>query len=322
MLRLSASPPSPTPLWRSLVALALASAIGPLAACNHETDERLGIDKKARAEWDPKALDSEGELEKAVTVSAAEVAKKLGSHRLSQSAKMQLQTGAKKSSLEEKWKFEIDGKGGVHANHENDHGFGFETLVVDGSIYARPLYGRYVRRAIEGDEIERLQAEQMNVLSGYLQVLGRFAERKEGGAVTHLGRPAHKVLLSLAGSPSRLRDKDPNHVWRKNMKVSALSGEVIVDDASGLPLKAQLDATYTTQRQPLIDDSGAQTPRPGEIQVVLAYRGDVEDVGVVPALTAPSDFVANANRPRPMLDRQELLEGLVTPSPATGGGGK
>ena len=287
------------------------------AGCKRDSDERLGLDDKKLHEFDPESLASGAELEKAVSISTEDAAKKLGAYKLVQSAKLQLASGEAKDALDETWVMSIDGKGGTALLHENSHDYGFETVILGGQIYVKPRYGRFVRRPIEGDEVERARDEHEGALASWLAVLGRFADRKDGGATSHLGRPAHKVILSLASSPSRLRDKEPAHQWRRSVRVSALSGEVIVDDASGAPLKAQLDAAYTTPRAVATE---GETPKgPAEVSVTLAFHSVVEDLGAVPAVEAPAD-ATSALRPRPLLDKQVLLDGLVTPpsGPSTG----
>ncbi len=298
-------------LARAAAASLLAAPLLLCAGCRHEADERLGLDeKKSQHEFDPTALASGAELEKAVGLTSAEAAKKLGAHKLVQSAKLQLAVGEAKDALDETWTMEVDARGNAHLNHENSHDTGFETWFLDGQAYVRPRYGRFVRRLAEGDEIERARDEQQGVFASWLAVLGRWAARKDGGAVTHLGRPAHKIVLSLDGSPSRLRDKDPNHQWRKQMMVSALSGEVIVDDASGAPLHAVLDASYTAPRGTM------EATKPGEVAVTLSYRADVQDLGAVAQLQPPADFVPALVRPRPLVDKQVLLDGLIAPPKA------
>ena len=301
--------------WLSGLAVTASFSLG---GCRHDTDERLGLDDKhAVGEFDVSALARAGELEKAVAAPVAEVEKKLGPYRLVESAKLTLGAGGakgdKQDTLEDSWRLEIDGQGGSSILHENSKGYGFESVIAGGAVYIRPKYGRFVKRAPEGDEVERARDEAQGVLASWLSVLGRFAARKDAGATTFAGRPAHKVELSLLSSPARLRDGDPAHAWRRDMKVSVLSGEVLVDEKSGAPLHAVLDASYTAER-------GGESKT--EIQVSLAYRGEIESVGAITAIAAPADFVPAPVRVRPLLDKQLLLDGLAAPPAAATGSDK
>ena len=294
-----------------LLAAGVAGASLLVTGCRHDVEERLGIDeKKGTPQFDPTSLDSSGELEKALATSTIEIAKRLGSYRLVQRAKVEVGAGERKDSLDETWTLEVDAKGNSRTLHENNHGYGVETFFVDGTFYVRPKYSQLVKRVPEADEVERARDEIQGVLASYLDVLGRFAKRKDAGAMDVGGRKAHKVALSLDSSPEKLRDPDPTHAWRKSIKASALVGEMQIDDASGAPLHATLVAAYTGHRLRAAAGEGKATDE--EVRVALDVKADMEAIGSLPAVTAPVDAIASPLRPRPILDRQALLDGLVT----------
>src|SRR5438552_1801557 len=91
---------------------------GVLAGCQRDSDERLGLDERRQASFDPAALAAPGELEKALARPSAEVARQLGAYRLTQSARLTVGRGEHKGTLEESWKLESDGHGGLHLLHE------------------------------------------------------------------------------------------------------------------------------------------------------------------------------------------------------------
>ena len=289
----------------------LTSLLGP--GCKRDSDERLGLDeKRASTPLDPAELARPGELERALGTPAADVAAKLGSWRLTESATLAIGAGEKRDTLDESWKLEVDARGGTHVVVENSHGHGFETVVSGGAVYNRPRYGRFARHVPEGDEVDRARDAVQGVLAGYLGVLGRFADRKDEGDTTVGGRRARRIKLALAGSPGRLRDSDAAHAWRKTMKVSALDGTVDVDVQSGAPLHAVLEATWTAQQPP-----AAEGGAPVEVSVKLSLRAEVDQLGAVPPIAVPEGPLLPATRTRPLVDRSILLDGLVQPGSAT-----
>ena len=280
-------------------ALAIALTVGCLG-CRHDGDENLGLARARPAAVDVGALAKTGELEKALAMPSTEIARAIGAHRFTATTKLDVSSGETRDSLEETFRLDVDARGWSHLVHEDSHGNGSEAIAAGGDYFVRPRWGRFVRRSPEGDEVERARDEMETVLAGYFQVLGRFASRALDGETTVAGRRALKVKLALAPTPAAFTDEDPAHAWRSSARVSALDGEVDVDAASGAPLAARLDARYSAKR-------GDRA-----IEVALAYRGSVEPGA--PAVAAPADSIAT-ERPRPLVERQQLLDGLATGKP-------
>ena len=79
------------------------------------------------------------------------------------------------------------------------------------------------------------------------------------------------------------------------MNVRYIDGDVVLDAKSGAPLSVRLEAQYTFVRD----------GKP--VQATLAYK---QTTAARQAMIAPPDDWTTLSRPRPMLDQQELLEGL------------
>jgi hypothetical protein len=304
----------------SLVAALVAAAAA--GGCQHGADERLGLDERSgAASFRIADLARPGELERALARPSTEAARRLGGYRLVTTAHLELARAARadgkseagdslpdplpgplKESYQETWRLEQDAQGSTHLAHEDDRGGGIELVAVGRELYSRPRYARYSRRPVEGDELERARDQAWHVVGSYLGVLGRFAARRDAGSVAAAGgRSARRVALSLAPTPAALVDGEPAHALRQGMKVGALEGEVWLDEADGEPLHAVLRARYTTPRA----DGGL-------VLVSLDLKSDVEAVGGVAAIAAPEGALPPASRPRPLLDRQQLLDKLVT----------
>ena len=278
--------------------LALSAAL--FLACGKGGDENLGLSSRPAVEAaiDLAGIARPGALEAALAVPAAIVDKRLGPHARTQTLALTLASGDSKESFDERWQSELDAGGHVHLLHETSRDQGMEYLALDGKLFVRPRHARWVGRDAEGDEVERLQATHAGTLGGELAVLGRFAARAEA-ATTVGGRSAVRVRLSRAPSPAAWKsDGEAAHAWRASLAVSALEGEAVIDAASGALLSAKLDASYRFTRD------GKQ------VDVTLAYRSETH-VGATAAIAAPDDALASLKRPRPMVDRATLLEGLV-----------
>jgi hypothetical protein len=228
---------------------------------------------------------------------STEVAARLGTYRLTAAVKLVLGSGEAADALDESFRLEVDAAGGSHLVRETSHDQGSEAIAAGGSYYVRTRYGRFAKRAPEGDEVERARDEAEGLLAGYLDVLGRFAARSDGGTGDWKGRAAVKLKLALA-APAPFADPDPAHAWRSTIEVDALDGEVWVDEKTGVVLRELLDARYRSRRDARV------------VAVTLHFQSDRDALGAIAPITAPADAVSPA-RPRPLLDRQALLEGLA-----------
>jgi hypothetical protein len=170
---------------------------------------------------------------------------------------------------------------------------------VGGEAFVRPRYGRFVRRRPEGDELDRMRALVEGAGAGYLGLVERWLTVSDAGRGEVAGRAALRLKLGRAPTPApAAAESQPARRWRDTMKVRAIEGALALDAASGAPLSIDLRLEYGFERdgQP--------------IAVTLAYR---QETGVAEPIRAPVDAVV-ARRPRPMLDRQALLDGLMDES--------
>lgn len=288
-----------------LLRLLIAALFAATAGCRHEGDENLGLaGKRHDLTIDVSSLAQAGELEKALALPSEEVQARLGAHRLEAVTKLVLGSGDSADTLDESFRLDVDGKGGSHLVRESSHGYGIEAIAAGRAYYVKPRYGRFVRRAPEGDEVARARDEVQGLGAAYLGLLGRFAARSSAGTVDYHGRSAVKVKLALAGSPGAFSDPDPAHAWRADVAVSALEGEAWVDEKTGAPLHVTLDAKYRSHRDAR------------EVAVSMHYQSDVLELGAIEPIAAPADAAPPIARARPLLDRQALLDGLA---PSHGG---
>jgi hypothetical protein len=200
-------------------------------------------------------------------------------------------------TLDESYKLDSDGKGGLHVVHDNGRGEGLEAILTNGTLYARPRYLAFTRRRPEGDDVERLRLTVEGVAHDYLELLARWLLVSEVGRVDVGGHAGVKLKLSAVASPAPMKPSDdPGKQWRESVRVRFIDGEVVVDTASGALLAARVDSVYTCAR---------------EGQAMTVTLGFKQTTTAAQPIVAPAESV-DARRPRPMLDKQVLLDGLTT----------
>jgi hypothetical protein len=89
-----------------------------------------------------------------------------------------------------------------------------------------------------------------------------------------------------------------------------LDGTVTIDRQKGTLLTLQLHVRFVAPRPESAAGGGERVQVEAEHQVrVVALEKDV------PAIAAPAEWIDPPSRPRPMLERQELLNGLLPGRP-------
>jgi hypothetical protein len=185
----------------------------------------------------------------------------------------------------------------VHLVHDNSRD-GLEAVIVGNQIYSKPRYGHWTKRRAENDDIERLRDNVEGVPYAYLELLSRWLVVKEAGRDGQKAR----LALSAASSPSSAPAETlPQRRWRDSVKVRSIQGEWLVDAATGAPLGGKLEASYTFER----------SDRKEPVTVTLDYQ---QQLSAAQEITPPANAV-EPKRPRPMLDRDTLLDGLAPVKP-------
>lgn len=269
-----------------------------VCACGRRGDENLGLSAGAdKTAPELSKLTQPEELARALALGGHALDERLGPHRMDATSTLKLDSsGRDPQSLDERFSVQSDGRGAVHLVHDNSRGNGFEATALGADLYVKPRYGRFVRRKIESDELERLRATAESAAAADLRLLSRFVQVREAGTASIAGHAGVKLSLSARSTPDAApAESEPGRKWRETLAVRYIDGDVVVDAKTGAPLTVRLDAAYTFLRD----------GKP--MSATLAYK---QTTSATPgAIAAPSDY-ATLERPRPMLDRQTLLEGL------------
>lgn len=214
------------------------------------------------------------------------------------------------ATLEEKRLVEVDEQGALHLSSQNDHGYGMEAVVDHQHLYMRLQHAPFVRRIPEGDEVERLRAVAYESGAALLESVASALYLSPPSETNRLGRPAWAVALSRQDGVSPRRTVDaPGKAWRGHVIVEAIDGQAVVDRQRGTLLELKLSVRFQAPRGPV--PPGTPSVEGERVQVEAQHELHVVALGnKVEAIKTPSDWVDPPMRPRPTLDKQELLNGL------------
>lgn len=331
---------APGPLGAAVLVLAVATA---LPGCKKQSAENFGLVETAPAVT---ATPSSAELTRAdlllqlLSLSHAEVTARLGPHRIESQTQWSIapvvvagagaasgagpvKPGFKADSpaqpydggaawestavtLDETRSIAVDAAGRLQLASQNDHGTGVEAVLDQNFLYLRMRYAPYIRYKAEGDQVARLRATAYESGASLLEAVAPYVRLSAPVEATAVGRAAWQVTLSRQDAPAGGRDKRPSgSLWRAATAVDMLNGTVTIDRQKGTLLTLQLHVRFVAPRPESAAGGGERVQVEAEHQVrVVALEKDV------PAIAAPAEWIDPPTRPRPMLDRQELLNGL------------
>jgi hypothetical protein len=214
------------------------------------------------------------------------------------------------ATLEEKRLIEVDEQGTLHLSNQNDHGYGIEAVIEPQQLYMRLQHAPFVRRVPEGDEVERLRAVAYESGAALLETVSSSLYLSPPSEITRLGRPAWAVALSRQDGVAPRRTVDvPGKAWRGSVTVEAIDGQAVVDRQRGTLLELKLSVRFQASRGPV--PPGTPSVEGERVQVEAQHELHVVALGnKVELIKAPSEWVDPPMRPRPTLDKQELLNGL------------
>jgi hypothetical protein len=197
----------------------------------------------------------------------------------------------------------------------NDRDGGREVVLHDREIAVALRYGKMIRRTAEEPEPGQILAEGVGGPFAAWDLLRDVSTVDDFGEETRAGRKVHVYKVTNAKLPPR-PTAIPNgdrRSWRKTLVAGSVEGLVVVDDATGAPLLAELKARYSMRRPTA---SGDAEPMMGSLSV----RTSVEEIGASPEI-ARAEAEDAPLRSRTVPDEKALLGGLGRlPSPQSSRG--
>ena len=201
-----------------------------------------------------------------------------------------------------------------HLRKDTHEQYGQEVILHDGWLYTRLRHSKFVRRRPREGEADQILDRMASYLPDYAALLGPFLKMEPAGKGKLGSREGAKMRLSLRETPlpAGPAARGPARRWRSSVAVTALSGEILFDLLTGVPLSVDLKARLTFK-----------APRPGKVApangipsvlsdklkgtMTLALTQRVDQVGEVGALKPPpaEDTVTDVRRRR--LDHERQL---------------
>lgn len=255
-----------------------------------------------------RAIKDPPSLVAAVRLPWSRAAAQLGDHRLTVRTTMELREAATViETLTDTAVIERAADGRYHALYENSADYGREVTFDAGTLYLRPRYAKWHARAPEtAGEPAAITDEMGSALAAHLELYAHGLELSDKGAVQEAGRAGRKVELKLSPSPKAApRAAVTQKAWRDGATVESAAGELVLDEATGLALRAHVDATVAFAR-----DGKRLTMR-----LVIDHAVATGAVTIAPP--AADQIVATPVRATEVDDRNYLLQGIA---PAAGKG--
>src|SRR5262245_34645507 len=192
-----------------------------LCACGPHGDENLGLSSRDKSSIDVARLTQPEELVRALSLAGRDLDQRLGAHRMDATSTLKLELPERQTQTpEETFAVQADGHGAVHLVHDNSRGNGFEAVALNDDLYVKPRYGKFVRRKVEGDELERMRITAETAGASDLRLLEPFVQVREAGTATVAGHKGVKLSLSARSTPaSTVTESEPGRKWRETVNV-------------------------------------------------------------------------------------------------------
>ena len=279
--------------------------LGNLVLAPPPPDEHVDV---AKAVHDP------AELGRALMLPQHVIAQALGPVAMSVATETSVdEAGKQVSELNDRATVEMGDGAAYHAVYDNSADYGREVIFTGGTLYLRPRYQRWHARAPEtAGEPQALRDSFTSAIGATWDLLAPGAELTDGGQAEVAGRPGRRIVVSLAKLPKKPPAETlSQRAWRQTRTVDALSGEVVLDAHSGVPLRVKLAGAIGYARD-------------GQhFEMKLSVGGEVTSIGKAAAIAAPAEdqVVATPERLREVDDRDLLLHGLAPPLKKHGAAG-
>jgi hypothetical protein len=230
----------------------------------------------------------------------------LGPHVIAiHSATLVEEAGKPVSDLSDQAQIENGDDGAYHATYTNSADYGRETTFVDGKLYLRPRYQRWHARGPEApDEPAALRDQYFDAIAATWDLLAPGAELADRGPIEVLGRAGRKIAVQRSAEP-RKPPAEPvtQRKWREARSVEAVSGEIVLDAAKGVPLAVTLTGSIGFSRD------GRRFTMKVSADSAISGLGSASMI----ATPAEADVVATPERVREVDDRDYLLQGIAPP---------
>ncbi len=184
---------------------------------------------------------------------------------------------------------------------------GKEVVYAGGMTYARSRYAPFRKRPTDhGRDARRFRDESFLAARSLARLLGPGLELRSAGEVQALRRSARRLTLALAkgappAPPTALPGDTPadddtarRRAFLDGLRPQSATGELVLDAATGVPLRARIAATFAVEGDPrthaTVELLAQVRATGGEVAAVVPPRVALPDerkaAGVAAALEA------------------------------------
>lgn len=254
-----------------------------------------------------KAAHTLGELQRAIDLDHQRVGELIGPHAVTGHSHLAVsENGSEVESLDDDISIELDDKGGFQASLHNSRSYGRDVVYTGGWLYLRPRYGKYNKRRPERDgEPARMRSQIYGEVAAYFDLLAPAAALSDGGTTRVAGRSARLIKITTAPGSHKAPDQTlTQRKWREKAVVEKVSGEVALDEKTGVPLKAEVKGVVAFSRDG------------HSFKMSLEAHHELGSFGQVTAVTPPPDdqVVADIEHHHELDERDQLLQGIAPPA--------
>ncbi len=199
----------------------------------------------------------------------------------------------------------LDRTGNYRLREENDRDGGREVILTGRELAVALRYGKMIRRVAEEPEPSRMLEEGLGAPWAAFELSAPRMHVEKTGDDLVGGVRATSYMLSL-GDGAAVKPPAPAlplvglRAWRGNATIETLAGRLVVDDATGALLAADLTTTFQAR-----GDAG---PEQGAVEV----HASLADVASTAAIERPAAEELSL-RQRTVPEAHALLRGLGEP---------
>jgi hypothetical protein len=183
---------------------------------------------------------------------------------------------------------------------------GREVIVIDEQIWTQVDERGWFGRELDADLWTLWLDDAQHAVLDAIQLAGPQLELGPVEATELGGRPALRVALKRSTTSHPGRVVEPPQAWRADATIDAISGEVVIDRATGLWLSASFDLAWHFQ-------DSARREVFGSMRLAGAVEPLPDSDELRASITPPDAAKPVFERDRPELLRERLLDGLAAP---------
>lgn len=196
----------------------------------------------------------------------------------------------------------VDGTGRLHMGSDNDHGSGIEAITDQQYVFTKVRHQPFIRYRSESSQLHHLRTMAFDTGAALIEAVGHKLKLGTPMSSETRGRATWQVALQLADTAT-VPLRSQGSVWRGAVSVESIDGLATIDREQGVPIAVELSVRFVAPR-PGVPDERVQVEAAHVMQVVALGSEAVK-------IAVPTEYSEPPTRPRPWLDRQELLGGLV-----------